>query len=423
MKGFPNQVSNLPKLAVGMATIRAAVDGGLREWDDGRIGEALVRAGVLGTGHPTRSVPVEEYLAEQRAKTLSNQSHRASARGLRELYRLLGLIDESDGTIIITPDGHTAADFAGNDLVGDQIRFWRRTIRSLRHHGGDEEASHPYQVLLRLISRVPGVTRAMCALALEARNDSHEELDRIVSIAQQDEETARLSLDGVSKNNWNNAKKILPSFAEQLGDVVKVSNHLYIADLPGAALEGGEAGPPDERPDARVRRRRASRSVTSETIGRAGTEERSDEVDTSREHDPAAMDRAIAVRADRLRRHNLIVQRVARLLDARGYELFEDPFDCLALNDEIALLVEVKTLDGTEADEVNRVRDALSQLLYYESFVATPLAGGAAVVKIACFEAKPSDEHIAWLAQSGIVTIWESGEGFTSASNDFTYLD
>src|SRR2546421_6869908 len=170
MKGFPNQIADLGKLAQGLQCIVQVLAEGRNPRDDGVLGEAMVRAGILGTGHTP--VPVDEYIREQLTKTEDRQSFRTSARGLRELYRLLGLIDHTGGTVIVTPDGRQAAAFAGQPLALAQIKFWRRVISNFQHFGGDQTASHPYQVLLRLVARRPGITRARCALALEARDDS-----------------------------------------------------------------------------------------------------------------------------------------------------------------------------------------------------------------------------------------------------------
>jgi hypothetical protein len=109
-------------------------------------------------------------------------------------------------------------------------------IRNLTHDGGDGETSHPYQVLLRLIALNPGVTRAKCALALEARNDSDRELNRISNLTDLEEAAIRDHL-GVTKSNWDNAKKILPSFAEQLGDIEKTGQQYRLVDAPGSREE------------------------------------------------------------------------------------------------------------------------------------------------------------------------------------------
>jgi hypothetical protein len=128
-----------------------------------------------------------------------------------------------------------------------------------------------------------------------------------------------------------------------------------------------------------------------------------------RDLNPAAAAEAIRRRLDRLRRHNEIVQLLARQLAGAGAQLHEDPFDILALILEIGILVEVKTLDGTPDDERDRVRDALGQLLYYEPFAAAPLVGQAAIHKIACFERPISADHRVWLNASGIGVIWSLG--------------
>ena len=126
---------------------------------------------------------------------------------------------------------------------------------------------------------------------------------------------------------------------------------------------------------------------------------------------PGAADEANRLRLDRLRRHNLIVQALAARLAPSGAQLYEDPFDIFALITAVGILVEVKTLDGTDTDERERVRDALGQLLYYEPFTAAPLAGQATIHKIACFETAISDAHRAWLNRSNIGVIWTVGNG------------
>jgi hypothetical protein len=140
MKGFPNQIADLGKLAQGLRCIVQLIGNARNPKDDGVLGEALVRAGVLRTGHTP--IPVDDYLRAQRLKPRSGQSFRTTARGIRELYRLLGLIDDSDAIVIVTSAGRRVADFAGQPLDAVQIEFWRRLISGFSHHGGNATASH-----------------------------------------------------------------------------------------------------------------------------------------------------------------------------------------------------------------------------------------------------------------------------------------
>jgi hypothetical protein len=425
MKGFPNQVADLGKLATAMQCIVRLVDGGERARDYGILGQALVRAGVAGTGH--RPMPVEDYIRRQLEKSPDRQSFQTTARGLRELFRILGFIDDSGGVVEVTDLGRRAAAFADLPMNEEQISFWRRAIRNMSHDGGDGEASHPYQVLLRLIARKPGIAKPKCALALEAKNDSPEELARIVALADLPEQEIRghlhVSRTGapVTKSDWENAVKVLPKFAEQLGDVVRTGKRgkyrYQIADAPGRA-DVGPAEPRAEAVPARPRRPsaprapRTSREVTPATIGTAGTAESFDEVEIPAAVDPAVAAAAVRARADRLRRHNLLVRKLATRLAATAGRLYEVPFDILKVIEELGILAEIKTLDGTEEDERERVREALSQLLYYEAFVIGPVAGEVAIRKVACFERRITDAHAAWLNAHGIAVIWENGEQF-----------
>ena len=141
MKGFPNQVADLRKLADGLAVIRRLNEEGVNAKSDDVLGEALVRAKVLGTAHSPR--PVEQYLREQRAKPRSNQSHQTGARGLREFYRLLGLIDDTGLRVELTETGSRVASFADAELDDQKKEHWSRLIRNLSHAGKDGARSHP----------------------------------------------------------------------------------------------------------------------------------------------------------------------------------------------------------------------------------------------------------------------------------------
>ena len=75
MKGFPNQVADLGKLATAMQCIVRLVDAGKQAKDDGVFGKELVRAGVAGAGHSPQ--PVEEIFA---ASFVKNRATRASGQ-------------------------------------------------------------------------------------------------------------------------------------------------------------------------------------------------------------------------------------------------------------------------------------------------------------------------------------------------------
>jgi hypothetical protein len=410
MKGFPNQVTDLSKLATGMREIVRLVDEGHNAKDDGILGEAFLRAGVIGKRN--KAISFDEYLEDQRQKNLSDQSFRAGARFLRELYELMEFIDDSGAQVVVSDAGRQAAAFAGLPQDDVQTAFWRGVVQNLTKSEKGGPTSHPYQIMLHLVARKPGILRAKCALALEAEDDSSEEINRIVALAELPENEIIQKI-GVTKRNWDNAKKVFPSFAEQLHDVVKIKGAFWLADAPGrdaAPADGGQRQP--RRHGAQgVRTPRTSREVTSETIARAGNSNEFNDVVISPTFDPEAAADAIRKRTDRWNRHQAVLKALCgHLVDAR---LLVDPFDVLALVLADGILVEVKTLDGTVADERDRVRDALSQLLYYEAFVTKPEVGEGEVHKIACFESRISEDHQRFLNGNHIGVIWKSNGGFT----------
>lgn len=422
---------DLPKLSRALGVVASMVASGDNPKNNDQFGEALVRAGVIGSRDANQTA--DAYLAEQRAKPASSQSHRTVARGLRQLFRDLGCMEQNEESAWLTPVGATLA--RGELAVLDDATKaqWRVAIANLAIGTPSEGVSHPYRVLLRLVKERPGLEKKKSALCLEAANDSTEELDRVLKLADiEDVDQIRQEIGGVSKNNWENAIKILPSIAVQLGDL-QLDNHcLYPTDTEfaarpeasdrfatqtadRAALGSGVGHAPGERPQGRT--------VDAKSIARAGT---GDEADDARslpaipsEEEAAATQ---AVRAQRLTRHNKLVRHLAERLASLGATLREDPYDCLATADDYCYLIEVKSLNGEPADERTRVRDALSQLLYYQSLclpedVVTP-------TMIAAFESKPSDTHIAWLKAHEIITIWfESGRWVSPGTNELGVLE
>ena len=424
MKGFPNQVAELAKVTTGMKCLLDLVEAGENARDDGVFGPELVRVGVAGRGH--RPTPIEDYIRHQLTKKPSGQSFRTTARGLRELYRLLGFIDDAGGAVHVNDLGREAAAFADSETNDEQVRFWRRVLRDMTYTDG-RGVSHPYQMLLRLVARKPGISRAKCALALEAIDDSDEELQRLLELSDLPEPQIRLRI-GATESNWNNAKKVLPKFAEQLRDVIRTGGRdptYVLADAPGRAAEG-RAEPPTETDPTRAsggaRAPRSARQVTPATIGQAGIAERSPEFAEPPEADPAKVAEGRRQRADRLRRHNLLVREFARRLGDAGARLFEDPFDILGLLAGAGILIEVKTLDGTPENQRERVRDALSQLLYYEAFVTRPIAGETPIRKIALFEQRLTDPHREFLNTNSIATVWKQEARFIGDAMATTYL-
>lgn len=417
MKGFPNQISDLSKLSYALVVANKLIVAGKNVFSDEVYGEALVRAGVVGTGHSP--MPVEDYLIKQKKKPAPNRSFQTTARGLRELFKILGILTDSQDDSV-TPAGKCIVSQFKNsstDLSHELLEIWRGVIRSMTHNDKAGNISHPYQVLLRLIAKKPGISRAKCALALEAHDDSEDELKRIVLLSEKHEHEI-LDTIGVTKNTWDNAKKILPSFAEQLGDARKVGDAMYLSNSPGVSDDKAadtQEGQPLDSDDKKAKKPRSSRKVDAGTIAQAGTLDTYDEaVDNPKDTpDAETLAKSKEKLLDRLKRHNLIVQRVAEICENNGAELYENPFDCLACFEKTSLLIEVKSLDGGAIDERERVRDALGQILYYEAFVTEPYAGGRSVIKVVVFESRINEDHADWLRSCSIEPVWLEGGKFS----------
>ncbi len=406
MKGFPNQISNIQKLADGLQVLKDLSAAG-QVADDQSLGEALLRAGVVSPGRSGEDVSA--YLSRMSGLAPSNQSHRTAARGVKEFFARTGLATRTGDVFAMTALGDAIVDSRLNPGDGEFAQNWK--LAMLNAVAEDERGiSHPYAIMLRLLQARPGTPRAFCALALEAVDDSDSEFERILGLRDLDDEDAIRSSIGATKSNWDNAKKIFPSIAEQVGDVAKSGNRLfYVGEH--AAVDS----PDPDRHGLEGRRRSRARPTSAESIA---AWRRADESDETYPQIAAASSSGIQIRAERTERHNEIVRMFARgIIGATA--LWEDPIDCLALVSSTALLAEIKTLDGSQSDETHQVRNAAGQLLYYAFFsMPEELAGREIKVeKLAVFESRPSDGHIDWLISLDIVPLWVSGGGFSTRAD------
>lgn len=114
-------------------------------------------------------------------------------------------------------------------------------------------------------------------------------------------------------------------------------------------------------------------------------------------------------RSERTARHQALVRKIAKVLDKSGYKLYEGIMDCAAVKyGEKTLLIEVKTLSSNGGDELDQVRKALGQLLYYEEFCLNQIPNclNNNVIKVALFENKIQEKYIGFLQKYGCRVVW-----------------
>lgn len=401
MKGFPNQISDVRKLTTALNTLSELV-GDNRSTDDASLGEALLRAEVIKPGRSGEDI--DSYLARMNSLPPSNQSPRTTARGLKELLVRTRFLVREDDVLSLSDLGNSLLE---SQTQGDDAfrQVWREAMRGAWAED-NKGISHPYRIMLRLLEARPGTPRALCALALEADDDSDEEFERVLALRDlEDEHVVRDSI-GVSKSNWDNAKKILPSIAEQIRDVARSGDGLYYVGTTEYEIGSGIDSSTYTHPPSQL-----ARQASLDTIASWRSEGLSDEVALT---DTESLRRGVELRLERSERHNRIVRRVAESVIGLD-SLWEDPIDCLAVISDTLLMIEVKTLDGSTTDELHQVRNAASQLLYYEHFAIPEelTQNNPDILKLAVFDRSPSDRHIEWLKSLDITTVWSSEDSFT----------
>lgn len=407
MKNFPHQVSNLDKLTGALKVADDLLKAGADAGSDGRYGAALARAGVYAF---RQDGDVDQLLALEAQKPAANRGTLTAARELRRFLIMSGFLEA--GNL-----GDLRVSAAGRELLASKgaVRndLWRSAMLALAVRDADGRTSHPYRILLRLAADQPGIDTAKLMLAFEAVDDSEEEYTRILELA--DLSFAEiLAATGVPTASAANAIKILPSIAEQVGDIERRNKRAFprirFDITEDVFTQAAKAEPvPTSSPTAPPA---AFSEVAPDAMGAEPNFSPTQQTNVD-------LSDAIELRKARTKEHQETVRSLAKLLDGRGFALSQHPFDCLALKAKSTLLIEVKTLDGSPADERRQCERAVGQLAGYSHFDLPGNVRDYPCTKIAGFSRPPSKAALAFLADCGIQPIWrdEDGSWQTSGKN------
>jgi hypothetical protein len=308
------------------------------------------------------------------------------------------------GFITVFSDKSAKLSPAANQLLrtsSENVRkeLWKNALMQLGLEGTDGEVSHPYRILLKLVNIYQGIETQKLMLALEAENDSDEEFERILNLAQKNIEQI-ITDTGTTESMAANAVKILPGIAEQLGDIERRNGKAYSI---GQIVITEDEITTEEQQTKRIRS--TYRETNAEEIAKDPT---LNDV-TSISIDLAE---AIRIRQKRLAEHQEIVRLLAELSAKYDFTLFEGKFDCLAIKNDTAILYEVKTISQTASDEEKQTVKGVGQLKYYKYSIVLKQMGYTKIREILVFSSKPDLGIIEFCSSENILIAWRVDKTF-----------
>jgi hypothetical protein len=401
MKNFPHQINQLPKLTRALGVFIRLGESGRAVSDDGVVGDALAQAEVYTFRKPGNKT-IDKLLTIEHRKPIASQGTRACARDLRRFFILLGFIRQTHNeTWEASVSAKALLALDQETQISNAHDIWRQALLALEltDTGG---TSHPYQILLRLVVAVPGLPKPYSGLCLEARNDGDVEFDRIRQIATHTSPSDTMNaLAG--EHRVKNSVKILPSIAEQLGDIRDEGNRLFISDRVADVLAtDDETEVTEEAVQKLVRRPYTPRLRVAEGQRR----EQGVIKPVMRSYDP---DRLGA----RYNAHEDCLDRLSTLFPAEVHRL-QATYDLLLVIPATVLLVEAKTI---RADARRQVRAALGQLFYYEYFDVAPIHPDKEIRRLVLTDSELTEDLQKFLTKHQIGVVWIPGGGKVGGSD------
>lgn len=406
LKNFPHQFNDLGKLSTALAVIDNLNGRNLNVGDDGIYGAELATVGVYTFRNLITTI--SERLDIERQKSMANQGFRTAARDIRRFFYISGLID--GGNSLTAKGKEVVSSTVGSPL---NLALWRDAMLQTLLVDDDGEASHPYRILLRLVDEFPAIETSKLLLALEAKNDSEAEFDRLRDLVGLPTVDIEIAI-GITNTSARNAVKILPAIAEQVGDIVRKNGQVF-PQSPYSANED-EFYLSKEYPQKLSKQSQPIDPSQIAKIPNFSTQENAN-------FDLSA---GIAIRKKRTIRHHETVVSLAKLLSEKEYEIFEHPYDCLGYKKQKgSILSEIKTLDGSRADERKQSIKALGQLRGYEYFNIDDGHKEPVLHEVIAFDAAPSHETIEFARHNSVTIAWLQNDYWstTGSSGNTVNLD
>lgn len=416
MKNIPHQFVQIDKFYRALNTVKDLIEEEIPLRDE-NLGERLLRNQVIFPNTPEQTI--EDYLAEQSEKTPANRGYYTAGRETRRFFELLGLLTVADDkSAYLSP---SAILLLSTNSENARLSLWRDSLMRMGVEGNDGEISHPYRILLKLTQDNPGLQTKKLMLALDAENDSIEEYQRILNLSNSTFEEIIEELN-ITIHKARNAVKILPSLAEQLGDIERRGNNTYpvgqiiitedeiSTEIPSGATN--QDGVPYSQ----------YRNVTSDTIA-------VDPVFNSSSSVTIDYTESIRIRQERLAEHQNIVRQLGLFCEQKGFSLYEGKFDCLSTMEETALVFEIKTILSSISDQEKQTVKGVGQLKYYKFSIVNRQMEYEDIKEFLVYSQKPQVSLIEFCTAENIKVVWlEEGifKIYDSVSNediDFEPLD
>lgn len=399
MKNFPHQFNDLEKLFNSLAIVKEMQEQRVVLTDE-NFGVRLTRAEIYT--YQNKNLSIDEYLIIEANKPVSNRGYLTVARDIRRLFQLLEFIylsSEKEITILTS-----ATQLLSTESEELRSILWKSAFFNLGLEGHDGEISHPYRILVKLVQDFPGIETKKLLLALEAENDTFEEYQRISSLVELDFDSIVSEID-TTDSMARNAVKILPAISVQVGDIIRTNNMAY--SITTDIITEDEIT-----------------SISNEAVSSERADYREATIDniavepnlTNISHSNIDLTSAIRIRQQRLVEHQEIVRKLAIINDRNGYRLYEGKFDCLSINEEKALLFEVKTLSNSTVDEEKQSVKGVGQIKYYNFSIVREKMGLQNIHNYLVFSRKPSNLIIRFCNSESITVLW-------CIEDNFYYVD
>jgi len=268
--------------------------------------------------------------------------------------------------------------------------------------------SHPYFILLKLINdhKENGIETKKLSLALEAKDDSEEEYQRILKLSKLSIEEICKECD-ITESKVRNGVKVFPSIAAELNHIEKKGKFSFLNGNVNLNTLKQQS-----KKKAKINLDESKRTTPGDYLSETTSKGIAKTPNFTKDKNDSMVNKKDAIEKTEKRTiiHHEKVTSLAEFFEKNGFKLYYGRPDIIAIKDDVTFLIETKSILDSIEDQEDKTVSAMGQLLNYSFLYMHKKLKRYPFTKVIHYTQKPLNHIFELCEYNNILVLWNDGD-------------